>query len=155
MKGDTIMAVTSLNVANYFVKKSADEKISLTPMKLQKLVYILYKEYLKRTGQKLFAEKFQVWRYGPVEEKIYQSFKKYGSSDIQGKYAPDNDGNFRIIKVEGSLKDVADMVWNKHKTDDGVYLSMLTHQNNTAWSKGKAKQRTYLLTSDIKEEVTF
>lgn len=149
------MSVTSFNVANFIIKKCADENISLTPMKLQKLVYILYKEYLKETGDKLFEEKFMVWQYGPVVRKLYDAFKKFGASEIGRNYVKDSDGKARMIKLEGDLEKVANKVMDKHKAQDGVYLSLLTHQENTAWYKGKAANETYLKTSDIKEEFSF
>lgn len=41
--------ITALDVANTFLARAKKEKIDISPMKLQKLIYILYKNYLKET----------------------------------------------------------------------------------------------------------
>ena len=59
--------VTALNISNNLLQRAFTDKISISPMKLQKLLYFTYKHYLKSTnGIPLFAERFEVWKYGPV-----------------------------------------------------------------------------------------
>ena len=59
--------VSALSVGNTILKRARNDGIDITPMKLQKMIYIVYKEYLKQTGRSLFPERFEVWKYGPVE----------------------------------------------------------------------------------------
>ena len=40
MRGDKM--ITALDVANTFLERANKEKIDITPMKLQKLIYLLY-----------------------------------------------------------------------------------------------------------------
>jgi len=40
--------ISALNVANTVLQRARNEKINITPMKLQKMVYFLYKAYLKK-----------------------------------------------------------------------------------------------------------
>ena len=69
--------ITALDVANTFLARAKKEKIDISPMKLQKLIYILYKNYLKETKKKLFSDKFEVWKYGPVISEVYQALTGY------------------------------------------------------------------------------
>ena len=78
-KGVTYM-VTSLCVANSILRRGFKEKRDITPMKLQKLMYFVFKKFYQETGERLFPERFEAWRYGPVIDNVYQVFKKYGSN---------------------------------------------------------------------------
>lgn len=62
--------VTALNIANAILYKGFSEGVDLTPMKLQRLLYLTYKEFYKRTNTLLFDEKFEVWKYGPVVRSV-------------------------------------------------------------------------------------
>lgn len=78
--------VTALNIANAILYKGFSEGVDLTPMKLQRLLYLTYKEFYKRTNTLLFDEKFEVWKYGPVVRSVNAAFKKYGSNCIKDYY---------------------------------------------------------------------
>ena len=62
--------VTALNIANAILYKGFNEGVDITPMKLQGLLYLTYKEFYKRTNTLLFDEKFEVWMYGPVVRSV-------------------------------------------------------------------------------------
>ncbi len=51
-------------------------------LKLQKLLYYVYTEFLLRTGEKLFKEPIVAYKYGPVIEDVFQRYKSNGSSVI-------------------------------------------------------------------------
>ena len=54
----------------------------VTHLKLQKLMYFVYKKYLHDTNKPLFSEYFEVWTYGPVLPSIYHEFKHYEKRPI-------------------------------------------------------------------------
>lgn len=56
--------------------------VPVTHLKLQKLLYYAYSEYLLRTGQKLFKEPIVAFKYGPVVEEVFHKHRHYGSSTI-------------------------------------------------------------------------
>lgn len=60
--------------------------LSIQPMsnlKLQKMIYLVYADYLKSTKKKLFKDKIVAFQYGPVVESIYQHYKIHGRSRIE------------------------------------------------------------------------
>lgn len=61
-------------------------------LKLQKLLYYCYAEFLKRTGSKLFEEPIVSYKYGPVVESVFKEFTPHGSSIIDYE----EDGQFII-----------------------------------------------------------
>jgi uncharacterized phage-associated protein len=149
-KGE-IKVVTALNVANNFIRRAIDENVSLTPMKLQKMIYFLYAAYLCKTSQQLFAERFGTWKYGPVLDTVYQEFKGFGSSSINRYCA--NDG--KVVSVDEKheiFRQLIDMVWCKYRVYSGIELSKFTHKPESAWYKAYADNQPYLNDQQIEEE---
>ena len=82
MKGGVGM-YSAKAIANYFLDKADEESISLTPMKIIKLVYIAHGWYLALTDKPLIKDYVEAWTYGPVIPDLYHEFKKYGNRPIQ------------------------------------------------------------------------
>lgn len=148
--------ITALNIANNFLEKSFQENIPISPMKLQKLVYILYKQYLKLTGKSLFSERFEVWQTGPVLPNIYSKFKNYKDNPIK-RYSLDSDEGITKVKVipVSDFDYVLTDVWNKYKKYNGLELASLTIQDNTAWKKAVEQQKYILDDNDIYNEFNY
>lgn len=148
--------VSALSVGNTILKRGQAEGREITPMKLQKLIYIVYKEYYKRTDSALFPERFEVWKYGPVIQSIYDTFKEFGANAIK-KMGISSDGYVYVVNEDASsiFKEVLDNVWDKYKKYDGIRLSEMTHRQNTAWYKAAIAHKPFLSDEDIKGEADF
>lgn len=146
--------ITAANVGNSILKRAFAENIDITPMKLQKMIYFVYRDYLVRTNRSLFNERFETWKYGPVLPSVYEIFKGYGSNAIK-KYAMECDGKTALGVDEDNspdLKFVLDNVWDSCKSYDGIYLSSITHRNGSAWYKAMSKRNGYLNDEDMRTE---
>lgn len=154
-KGGNNMADT-INVGNTILQRAFIENVDITPMKLQKLLYCLYKEYYKRTKRPLFGERFEAWKYGPVLPSIYAAFKQYGSNSIKN-YARDASGKIYVVDMNSSIDfwNSFYKVWELYKNVDGIVLSSYTHRADSAWRKAIDARRPYLLDQDIEEERDF
>lgn len=148
--------VSALAVGNTILKRAKTDNIDITPMKLQKLIYIVYKSYYKKTGKPLFSERFEVWKYGPVLRSIYDCYKNYHSNAIK-EYAKNSDGNIYVVNEDtaNTFRDVINDVWSKYKYYDGIKLSEMTHKYGTAWYKAAIACQSFLSDEDIKNEGDF
>lgn len=148
--------VSAISVGNSILKRAFEEDIDVTPMKLQKLIYIVYKEYLKKTDQPLFSERFEVWKYGPVIRSIYDAFKHRKANAIKA-YALESDGAAYVVNETSSeiFHNVLDYVWERYKNLDGIVLSQMTHRNGTAWYKAAIAGNTFLSDAEIYNEEEF
>lgn len=146
--------VTALNVGNNILKRAFAENIDITPMKLQKMIYFVYRDYLQLTERALFNERFETWKYGPVVRSVYDQYKKYGSNAIRDYAYESGEKYYYTVNEESSpaFKRVIDEVWNQYKSYDGIYLSSITHRPGTAWKKAYDIQCPYLSDKDIHEE---
>lgn len=108
--------VTALNIANAILYKGFNEGVDLTPMKLQRLLYLTYKEFYKRTNTLLFDEKFEVWKYGPVVRSVNAAFKKYGSNCIKDYYREYNGTVLKASEDKNpTFKSILTYIWDKYK----------------------------------------
>lgn len=144
------------HVVNTLLYKAKGVHKSISPMKIQKLVYFLYGEYLYREKEALFAERFEAWPYGPVIDDIYQSFKDYRDRPIR-RYMPDATGDLRRIVLEDdpAFAYCFNTVWAKYGNKTGIELSKLTHDTRSAWYKAASNGRTFLSDSDIQKEMEW
>lgn len=151
--------IRALDIAINILKKAFNENISITPMKLQKLIYILQKDYLKKTGKSLFNEDFQAWKYGPVLISVYDQFKKYKGNSIREHYCTFEDGEkvYTLIDEKNSeeFSNSLDTIWNKYKNYSAAYLLELTHSNEGAWRKSVDNETYILDDEDIKNEKDY
>jgi uncharacterized phage-associated protein len=145
------------HIANYFLSKAKKDGIKdMTPMKLIKLVYFSYAWYLAIFERKLFTERVEAWRYGPVVPSIYHEFKRFGNSPIQ-QYSIDfeltkenDEMSYPAISKddEDTLK-VVGAIWETYKDRDGWDLSRITHEdNNTPWSLAYAQGENFPMEDD-------
>jgi len=67
-----------IDVAKYILSK-----IKCSHLKLEKLVYMCFAEYLCNTGKELFKDKIYAYKFGPVVKSVYDKYRKYGYKDIE------------------------------------------------------------------------
>lgn len=94
--------------------------------------------------------------YGPVVSSVYQVFKKFRSNRIT-EYYLNADGTYNTVRFHNNIRfdNAFEFVWEKYKQLDGVYLSQLTHQPDTAWSKADQRGDMYLDDQEIHEEEEY
>lgn len=124
-----------LCIANYFIYKSIDEGLKITPMKVLKLVYIAHGWHLGIRKEPLITEQTEAWKYGPVVESVYRAFKKYGKNDIDSMQFLSNQdkSEFNDLLSNDNDRALLDRVWDVYKDYSGTELSSLTHLPNTPW----------------------
>ncbi len=129
---------TALEIANYFIEKSLETGEELTPMKLNKLVYIAHGWYLGLADRPLIGEAAQAWKYGPVIPSVYHRFKSYGGAQVTS-LEPAGD-MITIPEVrDQELKEFLQRIWDVYGHLSGLQLSSLTHQEGTPWSVTRHK----------------
>jgi len=145
-----LMSITSpLFISNNLLRLSFHENIPITPMKLQRLLYFIYRDYLIETDQSLFSERFEAWKYGPTLSSIYDYFHQYKSNAITHYYKPLYQVNEKTNPI---FSKVLYSIWNTYKFYDGITLAKLTQKQGTAWYKAWINHKTFLEDEDIRKE---
>ena len=136
---------TAFHIANYFLWRAWEEGIEITPLKLIKLVYIAYgwNLVLNKDRSKLFEERIEAWKYGPVIPSVYHEFKKFGKKPIpQNEYASILDmKTWKLDSVpmvdndDVEVLNILSAEWNNYKYKNGEDLISITHDLDGAWDK--------------------
>lgn len=139
-----------IDIAKYILSK-----IQCTQLKLQKLVYMCYADYLCNTGKELFKDEILAYKYGPVIETVYKRYKQYGykpiekESNIESKGISEMPSKSRILFAEDGLEKIQniDETLNKYGLLKANELVNLTHRKDTPWDK--TAKRAWPLTARI------
>lgn len=70
-------------LANILLNEADHQKIDITNIALQKLLYFCHGIYLMKTGTSLISGYFEAWQYGPVHPVVDRSFRSAGSDPIR------------------------------------------------------------------------
>lgn len=115
-----------------------------THLKLEKLVYLCYAEYLCEFGDKLFKDNIYSYKYGPVVESVYDRYKVYGYKEMDKDVKDINNSDIykmpsrsRILFAKDGVKklDCIEKTLKKYGICSANELVDLTHKPNTPWSK--------------------
>lgn len=126
-------------IANFMLDTARQDRVRVTHLKLQKLVYMAYGMSTLFVEEPLFGEEIQAWRYGPVVPDLWHEFKAYRWRPIKGRsleYDPDHD---RVTKPEVDSLDteicnILDLAWEKYGYATAAKLVSLTHATGTPWA---------------------
>lgn len=88
-------------IASYVVVRCNELRLSISNLRLQKILYFVQAEFLVVTGYPCFGEQIEAWDFGPVVPEVYQIYKKYGSASIP---VTDEDKSF-IFDEDAELID--------------------------------------------------
>lgn len=137
---------SSILIADYILAKS---DIPLTPMQVLKLTYISEGYSLGIDNERLFHDRIEAWKHGPVIPTLYHRLKKYGNNTIGsllhcGTRLNSDESKNRLKEMEKTLGDksyLLDVVVEKYGKLTGNQLSNLTHDSNTPWKKSYSRWR--------------
>lgn len=71
----------AIDLANYIVGKCIKDNIPITNLQLQRILYIVQKDFLKR-GYRAFSDDIEAWEFGPVVPNVYFYFCGFGAMPI-------------------------------------------------------------------------
>ena len=134
----------AIDIAKYIFTYADSKDYSITNLRLQKLLYFVYKEYLKQTGQYLFKDIFYAWEFGPVIHTVYKEFENTAVF-IQKQY--------KYPKFEDSLIELINGVvekYSQYPIDQLIYLSTLS---KSAWEKAFNSKSKEINPELIKKEL--
>lgn len=112
------------SVAEYVLAKYAEKNVSLSNLKLQKILYFLQAEFLVRTEKPLFPDEILAWDIGPVVPSVYQKYRIFGGAGIP--YRP-QIRQFSFSRKEKAIID--EIVFSTLDYSASKLTEMTMHQN--------------------------
>lgn len=130
--------LSGLDVAKYILSK-----ISCTQLKLQKLVYYCYADYLCSFHKRLFEDQIYAFELGPVVESVREKFKgsrdidfeNLDTKEIEKKSSLKMPIRSRILFADGGISKLEsiDQTIETYGEFTAKKLVDLTHQTGTPW----------------------
>lgn len=122
----------ALDVAKYVVTKCVNDKYPISNLQLQKILYYLQYEFLKKSDVPLFEDEFEAWKFGPVVPIVYYEYSYLGAFKIYRKY-----DNFQktLSGLEKNMRDLINYVIKNKREVDAWKLVDQTHNQGKAWDK--------------------
>lgn len=118
----------SRQIANWFVRRSDKDEISLSIMKLIKLVYIAHGWCLAALDRPLIIDEVQAWDYGPVIPDIYYTFRTKDIYTMSVFSMKERD-------LDSITEQLLNEVWELYKNNTALQLSNLTHIVGGPWER--------------------
>lgn len=118
----------AVDLAKYIVTKCTRDNCPISNLQLQKILYYVQKDALHRTGQPLFYNAIEAWKFGPVVPAVYYRFGCFGAMPIDMIYST-------IKEPEEDIKGNIDrIVEEKRKLSPWVLVND-THKEGGAWDR--------------------
>lgn len=137
----------AIEIAEYIIKKYNEMEVEITNLRLQSLLFLLQKEFIKKNGKKLFSDEISDWNYGPIVENVYYNFCGFGSLPLWiFKEFEEPEKINKEIKVF-----IYDFI-SKFKNYDYYELHNLSKLPNGAWENA-IKRKGYIEEYDILNEI--
>lgn len=114
-----------LKIASYICDRYYKEYgHNIDEMKLHKLLYLTQRETIIQTGEPLFNDQFEAWKYGPV---LYAVHKYFQSGILHEKLSDEATEKY---------KPIFDKVFSTYASKKSWSLSTLTH-GEYSWQKAR------------------
>ena len=129
--------LTGWDIAKYILSKRR-----CTHLKLEKLVYMAYADYMCASGGKrLFEDEILAYKYGPIVASVYDVCKRFGYREVDEKEFSAQtfselpvrsrilfaDSGFeKCLSVDGTIEKYGDL--------EGGALVDITHRRGSPWS---------------------
>ncbi|WP_128546658.1 Panacea domain-containing protein [Larkinella soli] len=132
---------SALTIAKQFINRAIAEGKPLTPMKLQKLIYLAHGLHLARHKTPLIREKIQAWSYGPVIPDVYGRFKRFGNNPITTPMPPGDWDE----ELDAQAQDSIHFAWDIAKDFNAIQLSNWTHVEGSPWFQSVSRNEGGLI----------
>lgn len=136
------MPFPSKSVANEILTLAKRDGISVSPMKLQKLVFYAHGWNLAVQDAPLIDEQIECWQFGPVVRTLFMEFKEYGPDSIprlarRRKFTKKGwqTSEPRLPETAVNESRIINLVWDAYKDFSAIKLSNMTHEEGTPWAR--------------------
>lgn len=120
------MIYTAIDIAKYIINKCTVDKKPISNLQLQGILYVLQRSELQATGQSLFNDNIEAWKFGTVVPEVYYRFCGFGSMDIAMEFTVniEKENTKYIDATVGILREYGGLTlarWTREKAWQIVY----------------------------------
>lgn len=115
-------------IEKYIITRCTHDWKPISNLQLQKMLYFLQLNFIRKFNIFAFDANFEAWQYGPVIDEVYSTYKGYRNAKINRIYQTN-------INFSQEHKELIDLIID-HLRDMGPWeLVELSHVENGPWVK--------------------
>lgn len=126
---EALVAHSPIAVARYLLTKTEAMQVTVTPMKLLKMVYLAHGWMLGIHGLPLVRGRVEAWQYGPVFPELYHAIKHLGAQPVRVRDLPAEP----FEEFDPEEKQVMRDAVEQYGPITAARLSSLTHAPDSPW----------------------
>jgi len=147
----------AIAIANTILSEWIKKGEGITHIKLQKLIYFVFKKYLQTNKKPLAIGNFMALQNGPVCELAYSVFSERDRTDDDGKeitqYHKHDEGlGYFVCSSDNELHDALQYVIEHYGGLTEKQLIEIAHVKGGAWYKTREEGKLYIPFRYIAEE---
>lgn len=120
-----MMWYAATEIARFILSECFKRNVSISNLKLQKMLYFIWVDFYKKTKRKLFFDEFCAWQLGPVIPKVYYEYCSYAGRPICQYYGD--------VEVDAEDQKILKEIISKYALVSANELVSMTHQRGSAW----------------------
>lgn len=122
------------SLANFYIELSWSYRQEITPIKVQKLIYITNGWALGLYNTPIISGRFTAKKFGPLQLDIYKTFMKYGPFPIQ-EFTSHWFTTPIIHYDEVDTINLLNEVWKIYRDLEDFQIASLCLGDNSAWQR--------------------
>jgi uncharacterized phage-associated protein len=139
---DVSLGADAKAVANQLLDWADTYGISVSPMKLQKLVFFPHADFLVMHGKPLVKQHFEAWDYGPVIPSLYAEFRNWKDSPILSRARAFNPSSglktLPVLNLSSFEMEFLKDRFHHYKKFSALELSRMSHKSEGAWRQARS-----------------
>ena len=143
----------ALDIAKYIIRWCDKNKLRITNLQLQKILFFIQKESIRRRGYGIFSNRIEAWQYGPVVPDVFYQFAGFGAMKLVLYEDLFSDVSPKDI-IDDQSKEIIEGILREYIHVSPWDLVAKSHVSNGAWANSISMGEKYPITDqDISYEI--
>lgn len=126
---------SGLAIADYFVKRAINADEHITNMHVLKMIYFAQGFGFSELNRQIIYDDFYKWKFGPVEIRTYEAFKKYKWNAIT-RVSGLTTNELNSLEEDKELCNFLNKFDKLRKVSTNILVEK-THEPDTPWANTK------------------
>ncbi|EFG27913.1 Panacea domain-containing protein [Fusobacterium periodonticum] len=143
----------ALDIAKYIIRWCDKNKLRITNLQLQKILFFIQKESIRKRGYGIFSNRIEAWQYGPVVPDVFYQFAGFGAMKLVLYEDLFSDVSPKDI-IDDQSKEIIEGILREYIHVSPWDLVAKSHVSNGAWANSISMGEKYPITDqDISYEI--
>ena len=142
-----------MRFAKYIIRWCDKNELRITNLQLQKILFFIQKESIRKRGYGIFSNRIEAWQYGPVVPDVFYQFAGFGAMKLVLYEDLFSDVSPKDI-IDDKSKEIIEEILREYIHVSPWDLVAKSHVSNGAWSNSISMGEKYPITDqDISYEI--